>query len=962
VINLLYGNGENMKKFLIIALSLIVITGIALTVLIKIYVTPEKVKEYIIPVAEKALNRKVIIGEIDINIFKGIGLKDFTVKESDDKTDFIKCRDFVLKFQLMPLLAKKIVIDKLKIVSPSINIVRSREGKYNFEDIGKKDRPEEDSEDKEAGTTEGPPLSLLVRKISITDAKFSLTDLKRELPDFKSTTDIDISMKSAGGSDIFTQGTININLEEAVLRRPAEKHIRDVPSKISYTVTVNPESGDVFIKKADISIKQISASVKGAVRNIKNSPDADISVNLPKVKSAGLLELAELFTDLKDLNMSGSVSGDVRLKGNIKKPDSLSVSSSIALDQAGIKYKDISSSVDGDIKFTLKSDNLHLDRAVLKIDEIPVSVQGDIRKFKTSPVLDIALFLSKADTGRIQVLVSPFIKVKDINVSGIISADAKIKGDINKLDTLFVDSSLALDTVSVKYKDIHSSLAGNMKFTLKSGDIHIGRADLSIDKIPVSVKGDIRKFKTSPRLDISLSLPKAGADKLQAIAAPFAQVKGLSLSGHLAADLNVKGLLKKPESMTAKGNITLYKLGIAFNEVKGLLDGKIKLDNKTMNVDLRGSSGKNNARLRGSIGSLFKNQNIRLNVYSKKLFIDELEPVIKIGGKPSAAKSSTTAKSTVKEPEPINLNFSAGGEIKVDKAYYKGMVLDNFKMKYNFKNNKVNLTETGNAGKGRFSIKTLLDLSKPGYRYSMSGNVDSFHIEEFINAFFPKAKDTVYGLLTSKFKLNGSGTLPENMKKNLVADGDFKIIDGKISNSKIARELSLFVNISELETIEFNKAEGTVTVRKGIAKLNSIFTSDKIKMDPKGKIGLDETLDLAFDLKLSPRLTDKAVTSKIGKYLKDEGGWSSLPVLVTGTFSDPKYGPDIAKVGQKVIEKEVNKLLDKLLNKGRDKQQSPDTQKQPAERQQQRPQEGERQAPENPLQDLLEQLPGLFNK
>jgi uncharacterized protein involved in outer membrane biogenesis len=951
-----------MKKFLIIALSLIVITGVTLTVLIKIYVTPEKVKEYIIPVAEKALNRKVSIGEIDINIFKGIGLKDFTVKESDQKTDFIKCSDFVLKFQLMPLLSKRIVIDKLQIVSPSIKIVRSRKGKYNFEDIGNKDKQKKDSEDKEAGTTEDSPISLLVRKISVKDAKFSLADLKRELPDFKSTTDIDISMKSSGGSDIFSEGSIYINLEEAVLRKPAEKHIRDLPLKINFTVSVNPESGDMSIENADFSIKQISASVKGAVRNIKVFPYVDLSFNMPKVKSAELLELAELFTDLKDLNMSGSVSGDVKLKGNIKKPDSLTVSSSIAIDKAVVKYKDISSSVDGDIKFTLKPDYLHLDRAVLEIDEIPISVKGDIRKLKTTPVLDIALSLSKADAGRIQALVAPFIKVKDINVSGIISADAKIKGDINKLDTLFVDSSLALDTVSIKYKDIHSSVAGNIKFTLKSGDIHIGRADLSIDKIPVSVKGYISKFKTSPRLDISLSLTKAGADKLQAIAAPFLQVDGLSLSGHLAADLNVKGLLKKPESMNAKGNITLNTLGIAFNEFKGLLDGKIRLDNKTMNVDLKGSSGKNTARLQGSIGSVFKNQNIRLNVYSKKLFIDELEPAIQIGAKPSSGKSSATAKSTVKEPEPVNLKFSAGGEIKVDTAYYKGMVLDNFKMNYSFKNNKLNLTETGNAGKGRFSIKSLLDLSKPGYRYSMSGNVDSFHIEEFINAFFPKAKNTVYGLLTSKFKLNGSGTLPENMKRNLVADGDFKIIDGKISNSEIARGLSLFVNVSELETIKFNKAEGTVTIRKGIAKLNSIFTSDKIKMDPKGNIGLDETLNLAFDLKLSPRLTDKAVTSKIGKYLKDEGGWSSLPVLVTGTFSDPNYGPDMAKVGQKIIEKKVNKLLDKLLNKDRDKHKPPDTQKQPTESQQKRPQESETQAPANPLQDLLEQLPGLFNK
>ncbi len=87
-------------------------------------------------------------------------------------------------------------------------------------------------------------------------------------------------------------------------------------------------------------------------------------------------------------------------------------------------------------------------------------------------------------------------------------------------------------------------------------------------------------------------------------------------------------------------------------------------------------------------------------------------------------------------------------------------------------------------------------------------------------------------------------------------------------------------------------------------------------MDPSGKIGLDETLNLKFDLKLSPRLTDKAMmNSGIAKYIKNEEGWGMIPLKVSGTFEAPSYTVDIAKAGKRVIKKEADKLIDKLFDK-----------------------------------------------
>jgi hypothetical protein len=128
--------------------------------------------------------------------------------------------------------------------------------------------------------------------------------------------------------------------------------------------------------------------------------------------------------------------------------------------------------------------------------------------------------------------------------------------------------------------------------------------------------------------------------------------------------------------------------------------------------------------------------------------------------------------------------------------------------------------------------------------------------------------------------------------------------------------LAAILNTNELKTINVKRGNGTVSINNGLAKLDSIITSDEIEMDPKGDIGLvDEDIDLAFDLRLSPRLKGKAMGSGYSEYLSDEAGWGMIPVTCPGTFSKPRCGPDLAKTGKRAVEKEVDKQIDKLFKK-----------------------------------------------
>jgi AsmA protein len=246
--------------------------------------------------------------------------------------------------------------------------------------------------------------------------------------------------------------------------------------------------------------------------------------------------------------------------------------------------------------------------------------------------------------------------------------------------------------------------------------------------------------------------------------------------------------------------------------------------------------------------------------------------------------------------------------------------MNNFYARYEFKKNRLKISEmTADAGKGNIALNGYIDLSKPGYIYNVSSKVDSIHADELVNSFFPKAKDTIFGMISLNMKMKGKGTLPETMKKNLKADGDFNIKDGKITNTGISEKLSAFLDVRELETITLKDARGTVNIRKGIARLDSLFLSDDLSTNPAGTIGLNERLNLAFDLKLSPQLTDKAMkNSSIARYMKNEEGWGMIPLIVSGTLSNPKFKVDVKKAGKRVISKEVDKQIDKLLDKKED--------------------------------------------
>jgi uncharacterized protein involved in outer membrane biogenesis len=300
-----------MKKVLTIIVTLSIVVAVALTIFIKIYITPDKVKDLLVPQVEEALGRSVEIGDIRIGILRGIEISDFVLKEADGKTDFFTSDEFVLKYSLLPLLSKKVLINELRMSSPQLRIIRNKEGIYNFESIGRHE-PGERREKRPSGER-GASMSLLVRSISVRDAMFTFEDEKKELPGIKGSVDIRTGLQSAKGKSVTTDGKITITLDEIEKGKTGER-IGRISAGIEYGITVDLASEDINIRRGDITFQEVPLSLTGHIKNFRSDPDINLSVSLPETAVDDLVASMAPFFQMKGVALSGAITAGYGLR------------------------------------------------------------------------------------------------------------------------------------------------------------------------------------------------------------------------------------------------------------------------------------------------------------------------------------------------------------------------------------------------------------------------------------------------------------------------------------------------------------------------------------------------------------------------------------------------------------------------------------------------------------------------
>ena len=511
-------------------------------------------------------------------------------------------------------------------------------------------------------------------------------------------------------------------------------------------------------------------------------------------------------------------------------------------------------------------------------------------------------------------------KLKKADV--IINAEMKITGlSKNALSSEgSIDTTIAealLKDGNKNFKNIKTAVRYKIDVDMAAKQITLHSIDLDLMEIPVNIAGTVN-YASGTAYSLVMKMPAYNLSKIkQDIAAAFLP-QGMVLGGMVSMLLNIDKKPEKESPLNFNGNVKMAKASCAYKNMNLVLDGSIKLTPEIITLEgLKLIAGQNKADISGSVRNYKEYPDLNVNIKSQYIALDEL-----FVSAPDSAKSQETAKDAGvgKEPDPMNLKLKVNASLDIDKTVYKGISITNFTSRYELKNNVFTVPYLkGNTLSGAFAVKAGVDLAQKGTRYNMTADLNGVKIEEIINAFAPKAKGKLFGILSGKTSITGAGTLPANVKSNLKGNGEFAIKDGSLKNSELSAGLLAILGLRDMKEIPIDKANGNFTISDGVVNLTSLINSKDMSIDETGTVGMDEKLDLGILVKVSDRLAPKLVSqSSIATFLSSEKGWTSLPLRVGGTISKPSYGIDTRVVGKKVtesVQKKVGEELQKILQK-----------------------------------------------
>ncbi|NOR45234.1 MAG: AsmA family protein [Candidatus Delongbacteria bacterium] len=391
------------------------------------------------------------INDLDFSLLSGIEISDFSIKDNDIPDSLFSFDSFQLEYDLLPLMDKKLIINKLTVEHPRIIIIKDENGRFNFDGIIEKfanDQKitEEPAKEEDKGE---PSFAINLENLEINNIEVLYEDKSKEAPmevdlprynvklrdvHFKSIDEmkVDLSISTTeNNSLIFSDKVNNVNVRQEIkldvnvvnenIKVKIDHRLSDITFKnkdikvenigdnnIHIEADYNLKTDSLNIDKLNISLADmISAELLGNISNVSSSQVVDIALSkleidlekaLEVVKENDLAELPPVaLTDtkflIKDLSLYHEVgTGKTCIKGN-----SNFKSSKISYREKDIfaVISDLSTKVDFRLGLDIKSMKLKENKISLKsqIGSISANIQGQKYRIKNiitkiTPVLN----------------------------------------------------------------------------------------------------------------------------------------------------------------------------------------------------------------------------------------------------------------------------------------------------------------------------------------------------------------------------------------------------------------------------------------------------------------------------------------------------------------------------------------------------------------------------------------------
>jgi len=533
-----------MRKWLIAGAILLVLIVVALIGLLNINALIARNKGYLIEQAESALGRKISVDQVQATIFSGIGARLTNFAMADDPAyasgDFVRAKDLQVIVKFWPLLSKSVQVKQVILHDPVIQIVRNRDGNFNFSTIGKKAKEKKDEREKADRAPEEQKSALLISLVDISNGNIRYLDKKN-------------------GTDMQAK-QIDLKIEDFDFAKPFSIKLKAAMYSYKENFALESKIGPLG-RRVDVAEVPVNGEIDIDPLNM-----TQLRAALPVMKSALP----------RDLDVSGVYRvKDLKFKGTL---NNLALDGQVEGTNGALRYGNAFQKPAGDaltlnLDLKLAGNKITIRNGHLKLHSLELATAGDIQTGDNT-VLNLTVDSKPASLQGWDRIVPA---LADYQLSGTMDVKATVRGRIGNGAAPQIQGTLGLKKVSAKppsFPKPIEDLDTIVKFSGQRADI--SDMTLSLGKSRIRLAAAIEKFApltlsykmSTPELwpaDYSAALPEERKSDV---------IRNLQSAGQFsmaAGDMVYQGRLSSAD-------------GTLYNVPYKALDATLSLANKVANI------------------------------------------------------------------------------------------------------------------------------------------------------------------------------------------------------------------------------------------------------------------------------------------------------------------------------------------------------------------------------------------
>ena len=712
------------------------------------------------------------------------------------------------------------------------------------------------------------------------------------------------------------------NIRQLEINRGDLRLLTDPQGEANYQVTSGERKGDSG--RNQINLSQLKV----------NDFRVLIDNRVKQLTGSGQVELMELNGKFARRNSQIRTS----LKGSL---DSVS--------NKGILYasdRDIRARLNLDVvdtSYMIRAGQLQIDRIVADMEGsftpdpgngVNLDLQATARNLNIHEVLD--LLPSEMSN-----------PLREIRGNGILQLDATIKGKASSTLTPFIEAgfltsnaNLSWNRVPFTLKDLElsGSYSNGGAFNPVSTSLNIESISAVIGRDRISGSGAITNFY-DPDFSFYLKGDLHPGQWLRW----YESIPLEDASGTVYSDLTVTGSYNRLNppgerfiSFDLSGGVSFDEVMVRFHrDTKPLteLNGVVKIEKDFWEPSLSGKLGSSDFSVVGSGLNLLSflledNEDLIVSATFRSDFFDLreiLESLPRSGGSERSSRNSRkNNKKVIHFPDRLDLNLDfVMNEFVLDQfeaSRVRGVALydapylrvDSLSMQ------TMDGTLTGNFAMAQDkNLDIFTRVSASLYNLDIQQLFRSFNNFGQVQLTHEHLKGTISG--TSSFSARFDSTFTINTP-TILSENEVTIRDGALKEFQPILALSRFIDVEELENIQFSTLENTILIRENLVVIPvMVIRSNALDLSASGTHGFDNRYDYRIRLLLSDLLYNKASRSGNSEFeiAADESDTRTLFLKIVDEGSGANVQVDREKTAEKIRSdlREEKSELKRILNR-----------------------------------------------